>query len=243
MGDEQVKRLLVILICILMISLTGCMKAYPLSETQTNIAAEYMAGLLLKQDKNYSPSLLNQQELIEIQDEDIDKEKDKEPVPTEAPKGSNGEDGINIGKNSNSQEVHYTLSEVINNPSFDIQYIDYKLADTYPEDESNIVFSVDPREGYQLLVVNFSVENVTDKDQNIDLSKEKIQYQLDINIGTIYKPQLALLENNLQYINMKVEAGKKIPAVLIFEVNKDIDMSDINLIISRDSKTEIIEIK
>ena len=59
----------------------------------------------------------------------------------------------------------------------------------------------------------------------------------------MYKPLFALLENNLQYINLKVNAGEKVPAVLIFEVTRDIDMSDINLIVSRGSRTEIIEIK
>jgi len=40
-----------------------------------------------------------------------------------------------------------------------------------------------------------------------------------------------------------VNAGAKIPAVLIFEVTRDIDMSDINLIASNEARTEIIEIK
>jgi hypothetical protein len=135
------------------------------------------------------------------------------------------------------------LSEVLGDSSFDIQYTSYLLADTYPEDESNLVFSLDPRAGYRLLVVNFTIENITDSDKVIDLSKASIKYQLDINVGTIYKPQLALLENDLQYIKLNVRSGANIPAVLIFEVSKNIDMSDINLIVSRDAKTEIIEIK
>jgi hypothetical protein len=42
---------------------------------------------------------------------------------------------------------------------------------------------------------------------------------------------------------MKVKPGDKIPAVLIFEVSKDIDMSKINLIISQGSKSKILEVK
>ena len=89
------------------------------------------------------------------------------------------------------------------------------MAETYPEDNTNLVFSIDPRVGYQLLVINFTVENITDLDQNIDLDMAEIQYQLDTNIGTVYKPSFALLENNLQYIKMNIRAGEKIPAVLI----------------------------
>ena len=132
---------------------------------------------------------------------------------------------------------------MIGDSNFNISYASYKLVDTYPEDETNRVFSVDPRKDHQLLVVNFLIENITDTDKKIDLSTSDVQYQLDINVGTVFKPQFVLLENNLQYIDMVVEAGATIPAVLIFEVTKDIDMANINLIASKDSKTDIIKIK
>jgi hypothetical protein len=215
------------------------MKEYPLTETQTDIVAEYMAGRLLEEDKKYSPSLISYQEIID--DEEIPPVNESEPEPTILPETTEDNE-----KDTSSAvvpgDIQYTLSEVIGDQSFDIQYTGYKLAETYPEDESNLVFSVDPRVGYQLLVANFIIENITDIDRAIDLSKIQIQYQLDINVGTIYKPQFALLENNMQYINLNVKAGAKIPAVLIFEVTKDIEMKDINLIVSRDTRTEIIEI-
>jgi hypothetical protein len=221
--------------------LTGCIKEYPLSEVQTDAVAEYMAGRLLMEDKNYLASLLTYEEIIDFEDnieEDNIEEDNLVPKPTKAPDAVNdNEDNVPI------KDVNYTLSEVIGVPNFDIIYSSYKLVDTYPEDESNLVFSLDPRPGYQLLVLNFTIENITDKNEVIDLSLSTIQYQLDINVGSIYKPQLALLENNLQYINLNLKAGEKIPAVLIFEVAQDIDLSDIKLIISRDSRSEIVEIK
>lgn len=221
------------------------MKEYPLSDSQTGIVAEYMAGLLLREDKEYSPSLLGQQEINEIQEEKkkeeerIEEEKKKEEADSEESTPTS----ILENQNIEEQDAHYTLADVIGDSNFDIRYTSYKLVDTYPEDESNRLFSVDPREGYQLLVVNFLIENKTYTDNHIDLSKSMVQYQLDINVGTVYKPQLALLENDLQYIDMIVEAGTTTPAVLIFEVTRELDMSNINLIASKDSKTEIIKIK
>ena len=245
------KRLLVLIICILSITLAGCIKDYPLSEAQTDIVAEYMANRLLHYDKHYSSSLLSYQEIYEIEPEptDIpDINDENNDIDDSVNDENNDIDESNNDENSDndgtvSEDIQYTLSEVIGDDSFDIQYSGYHLADTYPEDESNLVFSVDPRKGYQLLVVDFIVENISDEDRIIDLSKAQIQYQLDINVGTIYKPQLALLENNLQYIKLNVRAGEKIPAILIFEVTRDIDMSDINLIVTRDTKTKIIEIE
>jgi len=240
-----VKKLLLLLICIFAISLSGCMKEYPLSVAQTDIVAEYMAGLLLEHDKDYSPSLLSYQESINTNIEDTNPFEDEIPKPTEAA----NKDDIPVPTKVADKPVipdkdnQNTLSEVIGDSNFNFKYTGYKLVNTYPEDEINRVFSLDPREGYQLLVVDFLIENITNEEQTIDLSKSIIQYQLDINTGTIYKPELALLENNLQYINMKVKPGDKIPAVLIFEVSKDIDMSKINLIISQGSKSKILEVK
>jgi hypothetical protein len=219
------------------------MKDYPLNEAQTDIVAEYMASRLLENEKKFTPSLISYYEVLEIDKLTLD---DKIlPEPTEIPLES--DDNIANSDDTSTpdspSDIQYTLSEVIGEADFDIKYTGYQLASTYPEDESNLVFSVDPRAGYQLLVVDFTIENIADTDKIIDLSKATILYQLDINVGTIYKPQFALLENNLQYIKLNVRSGEKIPAVLIFEVTKDIDMSDINLIVSRDARTEIIEIK
>lgn len=243
------KKLLVVLICITMITLTGCIKKYTLSDVQTDISAEYMAGLLLNDDKKHKSSLLSQQELIDIQEEERkEKEEQEEHEEKEARKEEKEEtkptptvDSTN--QNSKEQNIHYTLSEVVGDSNFDIKYTGYILADTFPKDEANSFFSIDPRKGYQLLVIDFTLENVTDEIKKIDLSKEVIQYQLDINVGSVYKPQLTPLENDFQYIDMDIEAGAKVPAVLIFEVSRELDVSNINLMVSKDSKTEIIKIK
>ncbi|HHT87401.1 MAG TPA: DUF4352 domain-containing protein [Clostridiales bacterium] len=241
------KRLLIVLICVMGVVLTGCMKEYPLTEAQTDIVAEYMASCLLKNDKKYTPTLISYEEIFDykqIPSEEIPSEEVTEPEaePTNIPKtNDNNEDDIHPAEEP--KDMQYSLSEVIGDPSFDIQYTSYQLAETYPEDNTNLVFSIDPRVGYQLLVINFTVENITDLDQNIDLDMAEIQYQLDTNIGTVYKPSFALLENNLQYIKMNIRAGEKIPAVLIYEVPKDTDLSYINLKVSRGSKTKTIKIK
>ncbi len=237
------KKLVVIIICILGITLTGCMKEYPLNESQTDIVAEYMANHLLENDKSFTPSLISYQEVSEIEKASSEDDTPAEPTDISKENEDNIDDTVNASPTDTPIDMQYTLSEVIGETGFDIQYTGYQLADTYPEDESNLVFSLDPRAGYQLLVVDFTIENITDTDNTIDLSKAAIQYQLDINVGTKYLPQFALLENNLQYIKLNVSSGSKIPAVLIFEVAEDIDMSDINLIVSRDTRTEIIEIK
>jgi predicted small lipoprotein YifL len=238
------KKIILIMVVMLMFTLTGCIHKYQLSEADTEVAAEYMAGLLLDQDENYKPDLLDREELAAGEPVEENTAEDTVIEPTTAP--DNGDSTTQTEENSGATgeaEDNFTIAEVIGTKDFDIQYEGYKLCDVYPEDESNAYFSLTPLKGNQLLVASFTVKNITSEKKRLDLRKSEVAYQLDINVGTIYKPLLTLLENNLKYIDITIGAGKKESVLLIFEVSKDIDINNINLIISNGAKTEIIEIK
>ena len=237
------KKMGLVLMTLMMLSLTGCIHEYQFSEEATDVVAEYMAGTLLENDKNYETKLLDWEELETTDQDDDTKEadssgsKDKDGESDQDTKAPESED-------STTKPVkEYTFTEVIGVENINITYNSYKLCSVYPEDETNAYFSLTPLEGNQLLVASFTAENLTKKETRLDLRKSKVDYQLDINVGTIYKPLLTLLENNLKYIDMKIGAGKKEEVLLIFEISKDIKMDDINLIISNGAKTEIIDIK
>ncbi len=238
------KRMGIILLLTIALSLTGCMKDYALSEAETGIVAEYMAGLLIKYDDDRETSLIDRDELFLDQGSDDRAKNDLQTSTAPTPPADESESGNDeSGSKENAESDAYTVSEVIGVEGLDIQYISYKLYNSYPEDETNSYFSITPREGNQLLVASFSIENKTNDNIKLDLRKADISYQLDINVGTIRKPYVAFIENDLRLINIMIEKNTTRTAVLIFEVPKDLDMSDINLIISRGSKAEIIEIK
>lgn len=238
------KRLLIAIMCAVCILLTGCMKKYPLTDTQTDVVAEYMANLLLRNDKNYMPSLLSYKEVLEYgqtepEESPSDKVKEEDAEDTIQPGGESGNEEIS----EEEQETQHSLSDIMGDPNFDIVYTGCQLAETYPPNNRELVFSIDPRVGNQLLVLNFTVENITGQSRRIDLSSAGIKYRLDTSLGTIYKPTFALLENNLEYIKMDVGAGEKIPAVLIFEIPKDTEVSYMVLTVSRDSESATVKIK
>lgn len=238
------KKLILGMILLLMFSLTGCIHKYQLTEADAEVAAEYMAGLLLNQDENYKPDLLNREELQNEEQSEVITEEDSDAKPTTAPdSGDNASQTQMNNETTGEAEDNFTIAEVIGTKNFDIQYDSYKLCDVYPEDESNAYFSLTPLKGNQLLVASFTVKNITGEKKRLDLRKSEVAYQLDINVGTIYKPLLTLLENNLKYIDITIGAGKKESVLLIFEVSKNIDINNINLIISNGAKTDIIEIK
>lgn len=231
------KRWKLIPIIIVMFSLAGCMTEYKANDVQTDAAAEYIAGLLLKDNKDYKQALTPLKDITK-----------PEPIEGEDTKWQT-EDTIESDTNGktmpekNKEDIDYTLSEVIGEADFNIEYKGYDIVDTYPEKPDSTYFTLTPRKGHRLLVTTFSIKNITKKEKILNLSKAEMIYQLDVNVGTVYKPQLSLLENDLQYIDVAIPAGDKISAVLIFEISDKTDVSNINLIISKDKKSEIIEIK
>lgn len=228
------KKLIVVLL--LMTTLTGCIQKFDYSEEQTDAAAEYMAGLMLKYDSEYKADLIEMQDIVAQQEENAT------PTPS-AIQNSTTDQNTSTSDMTGEPKKEYTLTEVINEEGFDLQYTGYNVTDIYPEDATDVYFSIPAREGNQLVVLSFLLKNKLDKKNTLDLTQADVTYQLDVNVGTIYEPPFALLENNLKLIKMTLKAKEEKEVILIFEVKKDAEMKDINLMVTRGNKSEIIEIK
>jgi len=233
------KRLRLILILFLSFSLTGCIQKFNYTEEEGDAVAEYMAGRLLAHDRNYDQELILYEKLLEEQEA-----KDNAGDPA-----GSGDSGVVPGGDSKEEGQNgadlkeSSLSNVIGGKYFNVKYKGYKLAEVYPDEEENPYFSLTARPGYRLLVVSFVVTNKTDKEREFDLSQADVKYQLNINVGTIYKPQFTLLENDLRYIDVKLGAKASTEALLVFEVSDETDISNIQLTVAKGESTSTVEIK
>jgi hypothetical protein len=234
------KRLKILLVFLLSFTLTGCIKEYSYTDEKSNAIAEYMASLLLKYDKDYDQALIPDDELNESSQDDAGSTVEDTTSDTEDTSGTSGAEVTQTPSDTNND---YSLIEVLGIDGFDMAYSGYKLADTYPEDADSAGFTLTPRNGYQLLVTEFTVKNISDQKKELNLINSDISYQLDINMSTVYKPLLTLLQNDLQYIDMTIAGGKSEKVLLVFEISKDVDMSNVNLIVSKDGISNTFEIK
>ncbi len=230
---KSLKYLKILFVMLLSISLTGCIQEYSVKEGREDSVAEYMASVLLKSEYSYKQDLIfpeDDTEWIVTDGAETDSEKhDSELVDGEEPASSAQEDS--------------SLTQVMGVNGFSVQYNSYKLVDSYPENTENADFSLSPRQGYQLLVATFSIKNTSKATENINLIKSGITYKLEVNAGTVYKPLLTLLKNDLQYIDLDLGSGKSKSVLLIFEVSKDADISNINLKAAKADKTASIKLK
>lgn len=242
--------------------LTGCAQMVDMTNQETNMVAESMAGLLLKHDKNYKGDLVYQESKdlraeIESQENgsknlEVTKATTasgekviKEELKTQE-KSNSGKmittNSMNKKTEKNKKAVEYVhLNDIIGNKKFKIDYQKYELSNSYNGNISNQAFTIDASKNNQLLIAYFNITNLTNKSQKLNLADSNIQYQLNAAEGKSYKPLMTLLINDMQYINLDFADEETKEAIIIFEIPKDIDLSNVEMIVN--NKVNISNVK
>ncbi len=257
---RYLRRIGIILIMILFIcTMAGCsFDNIPLTEKESDEIAEYMAYLYLKNDKNYTQKLVTPTPT-------------PTPKPTKAPTATPTPEPENNTEGDGTNPAEITISttptpvdpmaqsnadyaQIIGLRDLEIEFVGYELRDNYygnhyeiNSDESAkpevLSFSIEATDkSKQLLMVSFNLKSSKKSKREIDLRNSDIKYQLDINTGLITKPLLTLFDNDLQYLDIEMEAKGSENGVIVFEVPKDINLEKVYLMITKENKTAIIKI-
>jgi hypothetical protein len=243
------KKIIIFLFIILSFTFTGCMKKYQLDEEQTDMVAEYMAGLLLMSNDDYIGRLSRTDSWLEVDEqkaESKEEQKEEDSINKSKDKEKELHENLPVKPDTSKQKSkgeNVNIDNIIGVSGLKLQYLGFEICDEYPKEEEVTYFSLEPREGYEFLVASFALENTSDETKSFDLTSMDLSYQLDVNVGTIYKPLLTLLKNDLQYFDITLKPGQSEKALLVFEISKDRDAANINLLISRENRSKIIEIK
>lgn len=236
-GGNCMKRLLLVVIILLVLPLTGCIKKYTATDQQSDEIAEYMAGLLLNNDEYYDEKLVTTDKTTG----DSNSSTGISQTPSLDPNSGVTQAPNNAGATDTTKVK--SITDVIGDNNFDIKYKSFNITDTYPDNSDNALFVINHSDGYKLLVVTFTITNTTGSECTLNLSDGKVDYQIDLNSDIKYSTALTLLENDLKYIKVKIAGGKSKNAILIFEVPDKADTSNISLIASKDNKSVTIKVK
>jgi hypothetical protein len=220
-----------------------------MTEQESNIMAEYMAGVVLKHS-GYKETLVypESKKTLDVQEVNsgLDTGSTQAPTTPTTPTTSPAQSPTTsetLAENQNPTKDPITqlesFNDLIKNKDFDVKYADFALLDKYPSKSSDY-FDLEPNSGNKLFVVKFNVTNLSDKTKIFNLIDQSLNYKLDNNSGNSYAPMKTLLTNDLQFINVNIAAGDSYNAVVVFEVPKDIDITKINLNISKADKTTTI---
>jgi len=225
--------------------LTGCTQLVEINEQQSNVLAEYMAGTVLRYDKNYKEALIYPDTAETGETEEISEtvavtyDVEDNTVPEVS-----GQSGDKVApsedlQNGNTISLENMFKEALNE-NFSITYTGYKFYESYPVE--NDFFTLEATNGKQLLVITFDVENTAVKTKSLDLRNYNLQYRLTNRKDFVLNPMMTLLFNDIQYINLGIAAGETQKAVILFDVSKDIDMSDMMLTITKEDKTVLLDL-
>lgn len=231
------KMLILFLLSMCTFVLAGCTKVQSLTENETQMIAEYAAGLLLKYDLNYVDRINEgEKEAREKASEEenqgnieamVTEQATEEEVTTEAPdRNSNISDRID-SDNISSEDMTATgqesdIAQIAGINGVSITYRDYLITDHYPaDDEGNAFVYLDASEGYQLLVVRFRVTGQTEEMINASLIDKELDYRIVCNGTKAANPMITILPDDLKTLDTTVNAGEEQDAVLIFQISNE----------------------
>ncbi|MDE7479096.1 MAG: hypothetical protein K2M91_14350 [Lachnospiraceae bacterium] len=213
--------------------LTGCVDAMPeLTTEQSDIIAEYAAGLLLKYSSNYNYKIVSDKEvaaaMAELQ-ENIEPETEKE-TEEETDKAQTEDD---VNQNTSPSEVQTEEQETeteqiqfvtdldfaaeLGIDDLIIRYQSFELCNSYPQNNSG--FSVDAAQGKKLLVIHFDMEGLPEEDVNCNLFDYDIKMRVNINDSNSAVVLNTMLPNDLATYMDVVQAGAVIDVVAVAEVD------------------------
>lgn len=250
------KKSVLAMVIILAFNLTGCNNLNNVSDQNYNAMADYMASMILKYDRTYEEKLINPAIIAKASSvaeenlnlnvgetkEGTEVSSDQTSATDVTDKTENVNRSTEVKEDDNKVEKFYDLTELLELKNLDIQYKNYKLYDSFPEEKDDEYFNLEAGKNNKLCVVQFNIKNKTTKNQKFNLLNKEIEYQLDVDSNT-YTPLLTLLINDLQFIDISINGEKSEIGYLVFEVPNDIKLDNGNLLVSKDSLKSSIALK
>lgn len=211
--------------------LTGCNDAIPEMDEETQaMVVEYAVNTVRKYDKNHVNKLMEFEE-----PEKPEENHDTEEVLTEVPQDTAQEkeetaqpdaEIIDNTQEEENQTIH-TLDELLQLDNITVSYTGYETTPFYPTDDSEISFVMNATEGRELLILKFTVQNLTQEEIALNMNSMDVSYKIAVNEDTS-NALFTMLLNDLSKYQGTLAAGESREMVLVREIAKE----DINSITS-----------
>lgn len=245
-NKSKIKTLFVL--SALVLSMSGCGNVIPeMTDEERQQISEYAAVLLLKHDANSKSRLV---------DADVIEEEERrqaaweaagkiETTPSPEAEGMRPVDDTPVVENdkednmsSSSLEEYFALPQGVS-----INYVGYHLAENYPEDGEEDYFTLEASEGKKLLIMDFSLQNATGGEAEVDLFAKEASYRITINEKHSYNMMTTMLMNDISTYVAQVPAGNNENLVLIAEIDQSVadNITSMTINLKNGSKTYKIQ--
>ncbi len=242
------KKLGIFAVCTAVI-LTGCSTSVPdLSNVDNDIVAQYMADTVLQHDKNYEDAFQYDHSILLPTPEPT--KAPQTPQATEQPGGGTGSDSVVAGGSSASggasvngggsstQEAkrNIALSDLYGISGIGITGSSYSVKNSYGSD----YYAYTAKKGKKLLVANFTISNNKGGVETVNLADQDIDASLIVNGKTVAKPSMTMVEGDLQYFKKSIAGNQKKQGVLIFEIDKSLKVSGVQVQFTKGNSQSVV---
>ena len=249
------------------VMLTGCIDSMPeMTSDESDMVAEYAAGLLLKYSPNYNYMLVSDDELAaalnqraleeqllaaetqQTDEEEADEEKTQEQQTpnAETPTEETSEEAVEetpvqmLVDSSTDLVMELGLAEQVS-----LRYQSFEICDSYPKDAKGYS-GIDAAEGKKLLVMHFDLENDTADKVDCQLFDYSMRLRVTINDSvTRNAEETPLLPDDMLSYSGTLEAGEKTDVIAIAQIEEmsDSDIASLMLQISSSDNSCSIKIR
>lgn len=221
--------------------LTGCVDSMPeLTDEQSDIIAEYAAGLLLKYSPNYNYKIASEEEVaaamaaasVEAPETEQEQEAETDQAQTEqeTDQGSLSPETQDAGAEQVQPAADLDFAAELGIDDLIIRYQSFEICNSYPQD--NTGFSVDAAQGKKLLVMHFDLEGLPEEDVDCNLFDYDIKMRVNINDTVSAMVLTTLIPNDLASYMDVVKAGEIVDVVAVAEID-DMTEQEIQTLVLR----------
>ncbi len=225
--------------------MTGCVDSMPeLTAEQSDIIAEYAAGLLLKYSSNYNYKIASDEEVAaamaarqEVAEPETQPETEMEQQTEDEPsQGTPSSETQPAESESGTEQVQFVadldFAAELGIDDLIIRYQSFEICSSYPQNNSG--FRVDAAQGKKLLVMHFDLEGLPEEDVDCNLFDYNIKMRVNINDTASAAVLSTLIPNDLASYMDVVRAGEIVDVVAVAEID-DMTEEEIQTLILRAS--------
>ena len=259
------RKIPLILICILILGLNGCLvERMPLTESELNAVAQYAADGLLRHDMNYTSDFLEAKALTPTPTNTPTPTPTDTPTPTPRPTRPPADPNATSTPTptptstptptpfpANTAETWKQLGKVIGAANFDVMFAGagipeetFSMGDSY--------YALSKVDGYEYLAIKFVIKNDGSEVRYLKTCDMGLDGMIMINGVYFDKEVFTLFLNDLFYIGLESDDPRGEPvapgtryngvngAVVVFKVPEGIDIDTAGLLITNKNNDSVI---
>lgn len=185
MKNKKMKPFIILLAGTLIVNLSGCGNTIPsLSEEQEALVVEYASTAVLKHDANYQGKLVDLSTLKNEEETPVEETMqapaEEADIPKEPEQMQEPQQDVFSAEQAEA-EIQADAEQILGLQDVSLTYSGYEVDEFYPKNGNEIYFVMNATPGNNLLVVKFTLRNLLNEEQDIQIQPGTVRVKIIMN--------------------------------------------------------------